>query len=199
MELKFEKLREKHLEQVRVWRMLPEVTKYMYTDPVITRESQKAWYNTIRDDDTQRNWVVDVDGVDIGLVSLKIYWSNKRGFWAYYIGDSTYLGKGIGKQIEFNMLRYVFDILKLNKLTCEVFAFNDKVVKIHEKYGSKIEGILKEHIYKNNQFNDVVVMGILKSEWVQIKEKFDIIEAEIEDIDAEDCPDVLVGGLGYEP
>lgn len=180
MKLKFEKLREKHLEQVRLWRMLPEVTKYMYTDPKITKESQIDWYNIIRNDNTQSTWVVDVDGTNIGIVSLKIDSLNKRGFWAYYIGNFAYLGKGIGKQIELNMLIYVFEILNLNKLTCEVFEFNDRVVKIHEKYGSRIEGNLKNHIYKNGEYYNVVIMGILKSEWEQIKGKFDITSAEIE-------------------
>jgi RimJ/RimL family protein N-acetyltransferase len=67
--------------------------------------------------------------------------------------------------VELNVYTYVFDVLKLNKLCCEVFCSNDLVIKIHEKYGSKIEGTLKQHILKNGQFHDIVTMGILKSEW----------------------------------
>jgi hypothetical protein len=179
MILKLETLNGNHLETVRKWRMLPEVTKYMYTDPVITPESQLAWYNSIKDDKNNKNWVIVVDNVNVGFVNLKIN-PNRRGFWAYYIADSDYLGKGIGKQIELNLLRYVFDVLKLHKLTCEVFEWNDKVVKIHEKYGSKIEGLLKDHICKNGAYYNVVTMGILKEEWEQISHKFEIITVQIE-------------------
>jgi hypothetical protein len=41
MRVKLAKLREEDLNMVAKWRMLPEITKYMYTDPVITPESQK--------------------------------------------------------------------------------------------------------------------------------------------------------------
>ena len=87
----------------------------------------------------------------------------------------------MGKQIELNILSYVFDELKLNKLCCEVLAFNELVVKIHQKYGSKIEGRLRKHIFKNGEFHDVIVMGILKEEWERIKEKFDFVKAKIEE------------------
>lgn len=181
MWIKFNVLQEHHLDKVRYWRMLPEVTRYMYTDPIITPESQLEWFKKVDLDNSQTNWVVSVDNVDIGFVSLKIDSINKRGFWAYYIGESEYLGKGIGKQIELNILNYVFESLNLHKLTCEVFEFNDKVIKIHEKYGSKVEGLLKEHVYKNNIPYNVVIMGILKDEWLKIKENFQIIHAEIEE------------------
>jgi len=180
MKLKFIELNEEHLEQVRAWRMLPEITKYMYTDPIITKESQLKWFHSIRYDESNRNWVVSVDGVLIGFVNLKISWKNKRGFWAYYIGNPDYIGKGIGVQIELNILRYVFDILNLNKLECEVFQFNNRVVRIHQKCGSKIEGTLRHHVIKNEGLENIICMGILKSEWDLIKDDFDINIAEIE-------------------
>ena len=178
--MKFNKLKESHLEQVRMWRMKSEITKFMYTDPIITKESQINWFKSINGDDNNKNWVVSIDNVNVAFVNLKIDKINKRGFWAYYIGELDYMGKGIGKQIELNILSYVFDILNLNKLTCEVFEFNDKVVKIHQKYGSKIEGILSEHIFKNEIFYNVVVMGILKNDYEQIKKNFDIVYADFE-------------------
>lgn len=35
------------MEMVRQWRMMPEVTKYMYTDPIITLEQQIKWYDKV--------------------------------------------------------------------------------------------------------------------------------------------------------
>jgi len=45
MKLKFNKININNLEQIRFWRMLPEVTKYMYSDPVLSPEGQLKWYN----------------------------------------------------------------------------------------------------------------------------------------------------------
>lgn len=50
------------------------------------------------------------------------------------------------------MYDYVFNTLKLNKLCCEVFEFNRKVIEIHKKFGTEIEGILKQHICKTIHF-----------------------------------------------
>lgn len=181
MKLEFCKLSEEHLELVRKWRMDPEVSKYMYTNPKITHEHQKKWYEKIKKDSTRRYWIIIADDEFVGVVNLyNIDLINKRCSWAYYLGETSVRGKGVGKQIELNILSYVFDDLGLNKLRCEVLAFNELVVKIHQKYGSKIEGQLQKHIYKNGEFHDVIVMGILKEEWDEIKEKFDFAKAKIE-------------------
>jgi len=182
VEVKLVLLREEHLEKVRKWRMSEEVTQYMYTDPIITPEQQKQWFNKIKNDSSCIYWVVNVDGVDVGVVNLvDIDYSNLRCFWAYYLADPSIRGKGVGKTIELNILKFVFDTLKLNKLCCEVLSFNEIVVKIHEKYGSKVEGIFREHIYKNGEFYDVVRMGILAREWrEEILPNFEIPPCEIE-------------------
>ncbi len=70
--------------------------------------------------------------------------------------------------------------MKFNKLCCEVFEFNDKVVKIHEKFGSKIEGVLKEHIFKNGAYHNVVRMAILRDEWYAIRDGYQYDNIEIE-------------------
>jgi len=181
MKLEFCKLSEEHLELVRKWRTDPEVSKYMYTNPKITHEHQKKWYEKLKKDSTRRYWIIIADGEFVGVVNLyNIDLINKRCSWAYYLGETSVRGKGVGKQIELNILSYVFDDLGLNKLCCEVLAFNELVVKIHQKYGSKIEGRLQKRIYKNGEFHDVIVMGILKEEWDEIKEKFDFAKAKIE-------------------
>ena len=41
--------------------------------------------------------------------------------------------------------------------------------RILDMNGSKREGILRDHIYKNGTYHDVVVRGILREEWDQMK------------------------------
>ena len=182
VQIKLVKLKESHIEKIRIWRMSKEVTSYMYTDPVITSEEQKQWFERVRFDKSKKFWVINVDGLDVGLVSLyDIDWVNERCFWAYYLAGSSVRGKGVGGAVELNMLRFVFEDMKLNKLCCEVLTSNDKVVEIHKKFGSKVEGLFREHICKNGVFLDVVCLAILKSEWLnEVKGKFVIPEIEIE-------------------
>jgi RimJ/RimL family protein N-acetyltransferase len=60
----------------------------------------------------------------------------------------------------------------LDRLWCEVLAFNDRVVAIHEKFGSRVEGVLRQHIRKNGEVHDVVRMAVLSEEWPAIRERF---------------------------
>ena len=181
MTLKLIRIREEDICQVMEWRMLPEVTKYMYTDPKLTKESQLKWYKNISKSDKVKYWVIEFQNYKIGVVNLyNIDRHNKRCFWAYYIADNSYRGKGIGRNLECNIYDYVFYILKFNKLCCEVLEENDKVVKIHQKFGSKIEGVFRHHIFKNNKFQNIVRMAILREEWDSIRDQYKYDKIEIE-------------------
>lgn len=170
MNIQLIKLREDDLEQVMEWRMMPEVTKYMYTDPILTMESQRLWYERINKSNKDKYWIIQVDNVKIGLISLNdIDYENKKCSWGYYIGNPDYKGRGIARHLELNIYEYIFEKLKLNKLRSEVLRDNELVIKIHESYGSNVEGVLKEEVMKNNTFCDVVFMGITKSKWNQIQ------------------------------
>jgi hypothetical protein len=174
MGFKFVKVQEEHLEKIRLWRMSEEVTMYLYTDPQINQEGQKKWYQQIIQDPFRMDWVVNVDGMDVGVVWLyDINPLHRRCFWAYYLAGESVRGKGIGGLIELNLLNYVFEHFKLHKLCCEVFEWNHAVVKIHQKCGFKIEGVFREHIWKRGKYHNVVSMGILRQDWEQeVKAKF---------------------------
>ena len=158
-----------------------ESSKYMYTDPDLTLEKQKKWFESVSNDQSCLYWIITVDEEDVGLINLyDIDNKNKRCGWAYYIANLDFRGKGIAKQLELNLYRFVFEVLEFNKLWCEVFGFNDKVVRLHKIYGSEIEGVLKEHVYKNDEFHDIVKMAVLKSKWPTIKEKYNYDDINIE-------------------
>lgn len=174
MKVEFKKLDEKSIEIVRLWRNKPEISKFMYTDHIISKKEHQNWFNRIKDDEKTKFWVVYLEELPIGIVTLfDIDHKNKRCFWGYYIAELKARGKGLGKIIEMNVMEYIFKILNFNKLCCEVFSFNKLVIKIHKKYGSRIEGHFKEHIFKGNKFYDIVCMAILKEEWNIIKSNFE--------------------------
>ncbi|OFS19729.1 MULTISPECIES: UDP-4-amino-4,6-dideoxy-N-acetyl-beta-L-altrosamine N-acetyltransferase [Clostridium] len=181
MSLRLRKIREDDLQKIIKWRMLPEVTKYMYTDPVLDLEKQKIWFNKIQNSSNDLYWIIEIDNTDIGIISISdIDRINKKCIWAYYIGDMSFRGRGIARALECNIYDYVFEVLKMNKLCLEVLEFNDKVISIHKKFGSEVEGILKQHICKNNKFYNVVVMGIIRDKWNAIKSNYEYEKIYIE-------------------
>ena len=184
MDLFFRAIIDSDLEMILQWRTMPEVSEYMYTDFEPDMEKQRAWFRAISQRDTRLDWVIQADGEDVGLLSIVgIDQVNRRCDWAYYLASPSVRGKGIGRSVEMNVLKYAFETLDLNKVCCEVFVFNELVIKIHEKYGSKIEGTRRQHIWKGGEFHDIVEMGILREEWErEVKGKIEFSKARFEEL-----------------
>ena len=160
-----------HLELVRTWRNSPAVAQYMYTADPISAEQQQAWFGRISQDASVQYWLIYYQGRPVGVANLyAISRANRSCYWAFYLGDQDLRGSGIGAKVELAVLGYVFEELKLNKLSCEVFVTNEKVVAMHEKFGFRREAYFRQHIYKNGQYLDVVGLALLAREWQQLRE-----------------------------
>ena len=46
---------------------------------------------------------------------------------------------------------------------------------------NEIEGVMKDHVYKNGEFIDVTIMGITSDRWDQIKQNFHYNKVVFED------------------
>jgi UDP-4-amino-4,6-dideoxy-N-acetyl-beta-L-altrosamine N-acetyltransferase len=169
--LKLRRVKREDIELIMNWRMLPEVTKYMFTDPDLTLETQLQWFNSIENNSECRYWVIEMNKEKIGLVSLNdIDMTNRRCSWGHYIAEVSYRGIGIGKILEYNIYDYVLIKLGLNRLNVEVLAFNERAINLHKKCGSQVEGVLRQHIKKGDNYYDVVIMGILRNEWLGLRQ-----------------------------
>lgn len=164
-------LRPDALELMRTWRNSPVVSQHMYTADFISVEQQQAWYARINQDPTVKYWLIYYQDRPVGVANLyAISLHNRSCFWAFYLGEENLHGSGIGAWVELAVLEYVFEELKLNKLACEVFVANAKVVAMHEKFGFRREAYFRQHIYKDRVFVDVVGLAMLRREWQQVRD-----------------------------
>ena len=171
---------EEELELIMSWRTREDITKFMYTDPVLTIEKQRAWYEKNKFDNANIHLIIESDNVPIGLLSVTdIDRKNNRCSWGYYIADKDKRNLKLALTIEWNLYDYVFYELKLNKLTGELFKFNKAVIRLHQMCGSVIEGERKEHILKNGKYYDIVEMGICKADWERMRKKYKYDRIEI--------------------
>ncbi len=170
-DIKLNPLTVQDIELVRTWRNSEEVSKYMYTSNKISEEEQKNWFEKVKNDKTCEYWIIEYDGKKLGLASIyaisKVFDSCT---WAFYLGDTSIRGAGIGSKVEYNVLKYVFETLKLNKLNCTVFPTNDSVIKMHEGFGFRREAYFRQHVLRDGEYIDVVGLAMLKSEWKTLKE-----------------------------
>lgn len=103
-------------------------------------------------------------GAPIGIVAFNgIDGTNQNSSWAFYASPASPMGTG--SRMEYLALEHAFSGIQLHKLCCEVLAFNTPVIKLHEKFGFKVEGILREQHRMDEAFVDIYRLGILASEW----------------------------------
>lgn len=157
-------------DQLLSWRNLPAVAKYMYTDHQISPDEHQAWFDGLSGDATRHYRIIEWKEEDVGLVYLSgIDRKNGRCSWGFYLASPSVRGRGVGSCVEFTILDEVFHQRGLRKLCCEVLAFNDAVVAMHEKFGFRREGLLRKHIRKGESWHDVVVMGVFSEEWEAVR------------------------------
>ena len=59
------------------------------------------------------------------------------------------------------LIKYGFNELNLNRIWCEVYS-NNNSIHLYKKLGFKSEGILREHVYKNGNYLNSHMLGMLK-------------------------------------
>ena len=167
-------IRESDLELIRKWRSSDEVNKFMYTNANPSKEQQIRWFHQIQKDETCKYWMIEFEGTPLGVANLlNINKTFDSCEWAFYLGDTSIRGQGIGSKVEFQVIEYVFNMLGLNKLKCEVIDFNSKVIQMHENFGFRREAFFRDHFLKNGTHHDVVGLSLLKRDWDKIKKSMD--------------------------
>jgi UDP-4-amino-4,6-dideoxy-N-acetyl-beta-L-altrosamine N-acetyltransferase len=169
--LKFGRLRSvrsEELELILSWRNMPNVRENMYTRHKISIDEHLVWWKHVQKDSSQKYFIYELTGVALGVVGFnEIDIRSNNSSWAFYASPGA--PKGTGSKMEFLALEYAFNQLGLHKLYCEVLAFNVPVIKLHEKFGFKVEGVMREHHKVGENFVDIYRLGILSREWAEKK------------------------------
>lgn len=146
------------------WRNEPSVRANMYTRQEISLGEHLAWWSRTQQHKDQQYFMFESNGIPSGIVGfMNIDMLNESSSWAFYASPKA--PKGTGSKMEFLALEYAFHELGIHKLHCEVLAFNAAVIKLHQKFGFKVEGVLREHHKLDKAFVDIYKLGLLSYEW----------------------------------
>jgi RimJ/RimL family protein N-acetyltransferase len=87
----------------------------------------------------------------------------------FYIAilDPACWSKGYGSEATKLMVDYAFKTLNLNRIQLHVCAENSAAIKIYERVGFIKEGVLRQAMFRNGNYVDFWVMGILRSDWLE--------------------------------
>lgn len=102
----------------------------------------------------------------IGHVGLyKIDRIAKKTEYGILLADDDFRGKGYGTKATKLMVDYAFHILGMHKVTAEVLIENAPSVAMFKKCGFSEDGCLRDDVFKNGRYYDVLAMSILKEEF----------------------------------
>lgn len=162
-------IQDSELELMLSWRNAPAVRENMYTTHEISLAEHLSWWERTKGSERQRYFMYEFQGQPLGIVGLTdIDRGHRNSSWAFYASPDA--PKGTGSRMELLALDYAFNELSLHKLYCEVLAFNTAVIKLHEKFGFKIEGVLRDHYHRQGEFMDIYRLGLLANEWMETRD-----------------------------
>lgn len=128
----------------------------------------EEWISTHQESFEQGKGVVYAitlkDGRLIGAISLMTMIEGHQAELGYWIGK-LYWNQGFCTEAGKELLRYGFDGLGLNRIHASYISRNPASGRVMQKLGMSYEGTRKQHVKKWGVFEDLVLYGILKSDW----------------------------------
>lgn len=100
-----------------------------------------------------------------GAIALSNNQQFNHGEIAYWIGEEFW-GKGYATEAAQAILQFAFDEKQYHKVFARYFNSNPASGRVIQKLGMKQEGILIDHVRKENRYEDLVYYGIFNSRGV---------------------------------
>lgn len=163
--IQYEKFVEQHIPTYYKWRNDETIAVFDQSEFLRPRsyEEIEDWAQILVNGHT---YIASVDGVYIGTIALmKVDERNRHAELAIVIGEKDYWSKGYGSQMMHTLLEYGFEGLNLERLYLHVFSFNERAIKFYEKFNFKHEGTLRNMLYRNGKYHDLLAYGLMRDEW----------------------------------
>ena len=113
-----------------------------------------------------------VEAVDSGetVGAIGSHHADPRAGWFEY-GVTMGAGhrrKGYAAEAVVMLLRFMFAERRFHKCGARIFAHNEASLALQRRLGFIEEGRLRDHVFLDGQYHDLVVMGILADEFTQL-------------------------------
>lgn len=153
------------VEMMLGWRNQPYVRANMFNRHEISRDEHFAWWAKAKHSSECKHFMFELGGKPCGIVGLSaINTAHKNAAWLMYAAPEA--PRGAGLRMSFHLFEYAFTQVQLHKLIGEILAFNSTAgYKYYEKFGFRLEGVLRQEHHVDQQFVDIYRIGMLASEW----------------------------------
>jgi diamine N-acetyltransferase len=159
------------------WLNDPEVRRYLSVNMPISLANEEQWFeNTLKLPAPEQPFAIEIrqtsaeKGADewqmIGNCSfMDVNHNAHSAEVGLFIGDKSCWNKGYGTEVMRLLLRFGFETLNLNRIFLRVDDDNKRGVRAYEKAGFVHEGSLRQSVYRDGHYHDLLIMSVLRSEW----------------------------------
>lgn len=157
------------------WMNDPEVLEGLVIFWPMSTADEQRWFERLADRDAvEKPLSIDMRDGDgwkhIGSCGYHNFeWPNRLAEIGISIGDKSVWNQGYGTETVVLMLQHGFETLNLNRICLRVHANNKRAIRAYEKCGFVHEGALRQAVYQRGNYQDLLLMSVLRSEWESSK------------------------------
>ncbi|MHB1484893.1 MAG: GNAT family N-acetyltransferase [Saccharofermentanales bacterium] len=156
------------------WATDEKTTKYLSWEPYTEIEKLKEFLGKCIENYENPecyHWTIEFQGEIVGTINLHDIENRKEICELGYCIGSKWWNMGIMTEAAKAVIDFAFSELNANKVCGLYDVDNVASGKVMQKCEMKLEGVLREEsLRKDGTRNDMAFYGILKSEWLELKQ-----------------------------
>lgn len=141
------------------------IMRYWFEEPYEAFVELQDLYNKHIHDQSERRFIVDRNGENVGLVELvEIDHIHRRAEFQIIIAPE-WQNRGYARLAAQLVMAYAFDVLNLYKLYLVVDMENVHARHLYARLGFTEEGVLRREFFVNGSYHDVTRMCIFQDDY----------------------------------
>lgn len=163
-EVNMRTVEEEDIEFIRDTYNLPQVRTYLTPDKPANLKQERDFFENVISQDDEINLAICQDEEMKGLFTMTPTRDEgvvRLSLWVH----PDYQGNGYGTEASELAIDYAFNELRYHKALARTTESNRGSQRVWEELGFEKEGELREQNYRDGDFEDVFVYGLLEDEW----------------------------------
>ncbi|HEX2194438.1 MAG TPA: GNAT family protein [Candidatus Limnocylindria bacterium] len=155
------------------WFADADTTRHLASRAPFSQAMEEKWFERVVEGQGKDHYhfviCLVADGTPIGTADLRdINLEDGRAEFGISIGEKPEWNKGYGTEALSAICDFGFGRLRLERISLEVYEGNARARRSYEKAGFRVEGTLRNAHFSEGRHSDVIVMSLLRDEWLAL-------------------------------
>lgn len=153
---------------IRKWHNDPQLIRLgRIGEKKTTMKQERADIRTARKSDREAYHMILKQSDDSAIGFLRFNFIDQMSSHAWLrmmIGEREAWGKRYARDALENYLKWLFDVIRIHRVTLECYATNKRAIKFYRHLGFRKEGVLREAVLIDDEYHDIFSFGMLRKD-----------------------------------